>query len=486
MKKILLLVCMMAGMCSIYADPADDVTTSEGPDPNFHIYLCFGQSNMEGNAAIEAQDKTGVDPRFQMMAAVNMPSYNRTKGQWYKATPPLCRNNTGLTPADYFGRTMVENLPESIKVGVINVAVGGCSIDLFDEDKCAGYISKQEDWFKGYCKEYDNNPYKVLVTMAKEAQKKGVIKGILLHQGCSDNGQKDWPLRVKRVYVRLLHDLGLNEEETPLLIGETLRADQGGGCSQHNEVIKTAYKVIPNSHVISSDKCPGNSKDPWHFSAEGYRMIGKRYAEKMLELLGPDYSGPKKEIDFDTSETYFPLTAEAFSPSLNLLAGEFNVTTLNSRFSSKEDGAFGGWRYTKGADFSDYKYLVIKFYQKPSIKPLLKIFDTDDYLNPCGSYRVPNDKTEIVIPLDEITTEKGGKVDLSNVYMAGFELSKKDIHLRFTDIYLSKEDPTGVESVLAPQEDADVIYYDLLGKPVENPTKGIYIRGTDNKKVLIK
>ena len=26
------------------------------PDPNFQIYLCFGQSNMEGNAAIEAID----------------------------------------------------------------------------------------------------------------------------------------------------------------------------------------------------------------------------------------------------------------------------------------------------------------------------------------------------------------------------------------------------------------------------------------------
>ena len=25
-------------------------------DPNFHIYLCFGQSNMEGNANIEQQD----------------------------------------------------------------------------------------------------------------------------------------------------------------------------------------------------------------------------------------------------------------------------------------------------------------------------------------------------------------------------------------------------------------------------------------------
>ena len=36
-------------------------------DPNFHIYLCFGQSNMEGNAAIAADDKIGVDERFKVL-----------------------------------------------------------------------------------------------------------------------------------------------------------------------------------------------------------------------------------------------------------------------------------------------------------------------------------------------------------------------------------------------------------------------------------
>ena len=104
-------------------------------DPDFHIYLCFGQSNMEGNAPIEYQDCEKVDPRFRMMAAVDMKRNNRTKGNWYVAYPPLCRENNGLTPADYFGRTMVEKLPKNIKVGVINVAIGGCSINLFDKSR---------------------------------------------------------------------------------------------------------------------------------------------------------------------------------------------------------------------------------------------------------------------------------------------------------------------------------------------------------------
>ena len=101
-------------------------------DPNFHIYLSLGQSNMEGNARIEAQDTVDVNDRFKVLAAVDCPELGREKGKWYTAVPPLCRCKTGLTPTDYFGRTLVEKLPDSIKVGVVNVAVGGCKIELFD------------------------------------------------------------------------------------------------------------------------------------------------------------------------------------------------------------------------------------------------------------------------------------------------------------------------------------------------------------------
>ena len=60
-------------------------------DKNFHIYLCLGQSNMEGNARIEPQDKEGVSERFQVMSAVDCPDLGRVKGEWYTAVPPLSR-----------------------------------------------------------------------------------------------------------------------------------------------------------------------------------------------------------------------------------------------------------------------------------------------------------------------------------------------------------------------------------------------------------
>src|SRR3954468_5214162 len=89
-------------------------------DPDFYIYLCFGQSNMEGAGRIEDQDKT-VDDRFQVFEAVDAPHLQRSKGRWYPAAPPLCRARTGICPADYFGRTMVANLPKNVRVGVVNV-----------------------------------------------------------------------------------------------------------------------------------------------------------------------------------------------------------------------------------------------------------------------------------------------------------------------------------------------------------------------------
>ena len=256
----------------------------ESADPNFQIYLCFGQSNMEGNATPEAQDYENVSERFKMMAAVDFSNPVRKRSEWYTAIPPLCRQGTGLTPADYFGRTMVEKQADNITVGVINVAVGGTSIKGFMEEYVADYVAGEADWFKNYMASYDNNPFRRLVETAKRAQNYGIIRGILMHQGETDGGMGNWTENVKKVYERLLSELNLSADNVPLLAGETVQTDQGGYCGGFNSVIATLPNVIPTAHVISSKGCPQKG-DGLHFTAEGYRTIGKRYAECMLKLL---------------------------------------------------------------------------------------------------------------------------------------------------------------------------------------------------------
>jgi hypothetical protein len=253
-------------------------------NPDFYIFLCFGQSNMEGNARFEPQDTT-VDSRFQVLQAVDCPNLNRIKGHWYPAVPPLCRCRTGLSPADYFGRFMVANLPENIRIGVINVSVGGCKIELFEKDKYQEYISTAPGWMKNMINAYDGNPYGRLVEMARLAQKDGLIKGILIHQGESNTNDSVWPQKVKFVYDSLLSDLNLSPNSIPLLAGEVVNADQGGICASMNSIISSLPQTLPNSYVISSAGCTDGA-DNLHFNAEGYRMLGKRYASKMLLLLG--------------------------------------------------------------------------------------------------------------------------------------------------------------------------------------------------------
>lgn len=252
-------------------------------DPNFHIYLSFGQSNMAGAGDIEAQDLTGVDTRFQFMKPQNCPAQNQYAGNWYTGVPPLWGCNGGIGPSDYFGRTMVENLPSEVKVGVVVVAVPGCKIELFGKTGYEGL-----DTYNNVPAQYNGSAYAWLLDLAKQAQQDGVIKGFLLHQGESNSGDQQWPNKVKAVYDNLIQDLGLKAEETPLLAGELLYSEFNSCCSVHNGIVAQLPNTIFNAHVISAAGLPG--KDVYHFNSEGNRDFGRRYAEKMLALLPPAVS----------------------------------------------------------------------------------------------------------------------------------------------------------------------------------------------------
>lgn len=266
--------------------PANDSipqVVGEGPDENFHIYLCFGQSNMEGSAKIEAMDRE-VSRRLQVMQPLSCDNLGRTQGRWYTAEPPLSQCYVGLSPADYFGRTMIANLPDSVRVGLIVVAVGGCDIRLFDKNQFGDYThTYAEDWFQQKIAGYGGNPYQRLVDLAKAAQKDGVIKGILLHQGETNTGNTSWPTYVKTVYENLLADLDLRDDEVPLLAGEVVHEAQGGKCASMNPIINQLPQYISNAHVISSKDCEAQ-RDSVHFNSAGVRELGRRYAAKMLEL----------------------------------------------------------------------------------------------------------------------------------------------------------------------------------------------------------
>ncbi|HEY6915485.1 MAG TPA: sialate O-acetylesterase [Paludibacter sp.] len=274
-------------------------------NPNFHIYICFGQSNMEGQGAIETQDKM-VDSRFKVLQSLDCT--DRNKGTWYPALPPLCQCTSGLSPADYFGRTVVKYLPDSITVGVINVAIGGCDIRMFDKDLYQGYLNPSDATFSAKVQAYGGNPRKHLMDLAKLAQQDGVIKGILLHQGEANTGDVNWPKYVKKVYNDMLSELSLSADTVPLLSGEVLYT---GMFLHMNPIVNQLPNVVPTAHIISAEGLTG---DWGHFTSDGYRKLGTRYAAEMLSLMGV------KAKVFEPENYYY-------EPECSKLGANWNIVT---------------------------------------------------------------------------------------------------------------------------------------------------------------
>ena len=87
---------------------------------------------MEGCGDISNDDKI-VSDRCQLLAPQDCSwNNNRIFKQWYTAVPPLLCGRK-LSPADYFARTMAENAPDDVKIGIVITASGGTDIRLYNK-----------------------------------------------------------------------------------------------------------------------------------------------------------------------------------------------------------------------------------------------------------------------------------------------------------------------------------------------------------------
>lgn len=389
---------ILAAMLIALSLQAQQTVQAQQPDPNFFIYLCFGQSNMEAGATPAEQDKNFNDPRFQFLSAVDMPRYERKMGQWYTAVPPICRQSNNMGPVDFFGRKMIEELPAQYRVGVINVSVAGAKLELWDKDACQEYLDMEaadpsRSWLVNMAKEYDMSPYQRIVDMARIAQKSGVIKGMLVHQGESNPDDAEWCARLKKIHDDLCKDLNLDPNEIPLLAGELKQAEQDGVCAAFNQVVLAHLpEVMPNGYVISSLGCESTG-DQFHFSTEGMRLMGYRMAEKMLQLQGfkpvekrtvtLDLS--KKGLGIEISPTLSGIFFEDINQSLdggicaqliqNHSFQAYNVPHApNAKEFSQSDTVFFGWTIISKDGAKGQAHAVA---DKPLVKDLKRYYDFD-------------------------------------------------------------------------------------------------------------
>jgi len=269
-------------------------SANAAPNPNFHIYIAYGQSNMAGNGDIvPSEDQAEAPKNFIMLASHTANASSRSgkttqsikAGEWAAAIPPMFHAFENLSPADYFGRAMVDSLP-GVTVGIIPVAIGAVSIRAFDKDQYQAYFNGDGKDIKGWgwINDYDGNPPGRILELAKKAKEVGVIKGFIFHQGESDGTDANWRKTVYKTYKDVIDALDLDENEVPFVAGELLQ-EGNNCCSSKNSGIRELKNNFKKFGLASSKGLQGNGKDPYHFGRAGVIELGRRYCSEMLKLI---------------------------------------------------------------------------------------------------------------------------------------------------------------------------------------------------------
>jgi hypothetical protein len=264
-------------------------------DPNFHLYLLFGQSNMAGGCkvgvnATDCDTSSAGAQRVKVLAwgdcntmSTACTSYKlvRTYDKWYTAFPPYHNCSEAIGPADYFGKTLIDSIQEIIKIGFIPCALSGQAIAVFEKGSNAA-ISDYTQPVNGATK-ITTDGYGWMVRRCKIAQQTGVIKGILFHQGESNSGEGDaWVTKVVTIIKNLKTELGLSDS-IPFIAGE-MRYD--GCCAGLNPYVNKLPTKITNCKVASASGLQKRETegDNYHFSTPSMREFGVRYAKAFLSV----------------------------------------------------------------------------------------------------------------------------------------------------------------------------------------------------------
>ncbi|NCU02799.1 MAG: polysaccharide deacetylase family protein [Chitinophagaceae bacterium] len=226
------------------------------PDSNVHVYLLIGQSNMAGRGAVDAESKV-IDPQIIMLDSQN---------HWVPATDPVHFDKpiAGVGPAISFAKQIKGN-NKHVKIALVPCAWGGSPIKVWEPG---------EKYFAAH-------PYDDALARIKIAMQTGVLKGILWHQGESDNDSARATIylsKLKALVNRLRTDLQM--PELPFVAGEIGYFNKANFI---NNQINRLPTEVANTAVVSA-KDLVDKGDQLHFNTASARELGKRYAVAMQQL----------------------------------------------------------------------------------------------------------------------------------------------------------------------------------------------------------
>jgi hypothetical protein len=224
-----------------------------GPRENVHVYLLLGQSNMAGRGTVGKEDATS-HPRVFALGKDD---------RWAAAVEPLHfdKPGAGVGPGLAFGKAMADADPKA-RIALVPCAAGGSPI---------------EAWRPGARHEQTkSHPWDDALRRAKLALEKGVLKGILWHQGESNKPEGHLE-KVVELVARLRKELG----DVPFVCGELGRFKEAH--APLNEVLNAVPRSVPRSACVSAEGLE-HKGDGLHFDSPSARELGKRYAAAILKL----------------------------------------------------------------------------------------------------------------------------------------------------------------------------------------------------------
>ena len=473
------------------------------PNPNFHIYIAYGQSNMAGNGDIvPSEDQAEAPKNFIMLASHTANASQRSgkttqsikTGEWAAAIPPMFHAFENLSPADYFGRAMVDSLP-GVTVGIIPVAIGAVSIRAFDKDQYESYFrgDGKDIMSWGWPKDYDNNPPGRILELAKKAKEVGVIKGFIFHQGESDGTDDNWRRTVYKTYKDVIDALGLDENEVPFVAGELLQ-EGNNCCGSKNGGIAQLKNNFKKFGLASSKGLQGNGKDPYHFGRAGVIELGKRYCSEMLKLIDKtiDPNAPavnlvdpsKSTVPDEPPEEYGPYT-EAIAIPGKVQAENYNKGGADKAYMDLSKGNEGGKLRKDDVDiYQPNMGIAVGHCQKTEwLKYTVKVEADGDYEisanvageNGTGSFvlymddkRIGDEMKNEGKGLDAYTIVNGGKATLkAGEHELKLEITNDWIDIDYVEFKAVKDTtPDGIANVRFDMTEAESNFsvYSMQGK----------------------
>jgi hypothetical protein len=155
---------------------------------------------------------------------------------------------------------------KSVQIGLVPCAWGGSPIKVWEP----GAV---------YLKQF--HPWEFAVERIHAAMQRGVIKGILWHQGESDNDSAHAAIYLDKL-TTLINRLRteLQQPNLPFVAGEIGHFNKK---VMINEVINQLPQHVTHTAVVSAAGLTDKG-DHLHFDAAGARELGKRYATAMKTL----------------------------------------------------------------------------------------------------------------------------------------------------------------------------------------------------------